>query len=218
MALIQLEGISKEYIMGDSSVVVLANVHETFEAGELVALTGASGAGKSTLMNIIGGLDLPTGGKVFFEGADIYSMSENELNKYRGNEIGFVFQHNYLLDEFSAVENVMLPMLIAGGSETEALSKASNLLTEVGLSHRLSHFPSELSGGEQQRVAVARALINSPKMILADEPTGNLDKANTDAVMEILSSLSQKGVLVVIVTHDEDVASRCTRRIRLVKQ
>ncbi len=217
MSLVQLVDISKEYVIASSTLKVLTNISEQFNTGEIIALTGASGAGKSTLMNIIGGLDTPTSGSVIFDGNDIYSMKENELNKYRGSKMGFVFQHNYLLDEFSAIENVMLPMLIAGGDKKVTEEKAKDILSHVGLADRLHHFPSELSGGEQQRVAVARALINSPKILLADEPTGNLDKANSDAVIDILAGLTKQGVLVIIVTHDEEIANRCDRRIKLVK-
>lgn len=216
--MLELKNVSKSYTIGESSLTVLDGFSETMDEGELIALVGPSGAGKSTLLHIAGGLDAPSGGEVLFQGRDIYALKEAELNKYRGNHVGFVFQSHYLLDDFTALENIMLPKLILGADKKTAVKEAEALIESVGLSDRAAHFPSELSGGEQQRIAVARALINSPKMLLADEPTGNLDRANSDAVMDILVSLSGKGVCVVIVTHDEALASRCRRRIRLEKK
>lgn len=215
--MLELKNISKSYEVGENSLVVLSDFNETIEKGELIAIVGPSGAGKSTLLHIAGGLDAPSGGEVFFEGRSIYSLKEAELNGYRGNSVGFVFQSHYLLDDFTALENVMLPKLILGGDKKSTEKEARALIESVGLSDRLSHFPSELSGGEQQRIAVARALINNPKILLADEPTGNLDRGSSDAVMDILISLSDKGVSVVIVTHDEALSSRCRRLIRLKK-
>lgn len=215
--MLELKNISKSYEVGENSLVVLSDFNETIEKGELIAIVGPSGAGKSTLLHIAGGLDAPSGGEVFFEGRSIYSLKEAELNGYRGNSVGFVFQSHYLLDDFTALENVMLPKLILGGDKKSTEKEARALIESVGLSDRLSHFPSELSGGEQQRIAVARALINNPKILLADEPTGNLDRGSSDAVMDILISLSEKGVSVVIVTHDEALSSRCRRLIRLKK-
>lgn len=215
--MLELKNISKSYEVGENSLVVLSDFNETIEKGELIAIVGPSGAGKSTLLHIAGGLDAPSGGEVFFEGRSIYSLKEADLNGYRGNSVGFVFQSHYLLDDFTALENVMLPKLILGGDKKSTEKEARALIESVGLSDRLSHFPSELSGGEQQRIAVARALINNPKILLADEPTGNLDRGSSDAVMDILISLSEKGVSVVIVTHDEALSSRCRRLIRLKK-
>ena len=215
--MLELKNISKSYEVGENSLFVLSDFNETIEKGELIAIVGPSGAGKSTLLHIAGGLDAPSGGEVFFEGRSIYSLKEAELNGYRGNSVGFVFQSHYLLDDFTALENVMLPKLILGGDKKSTEKEARALIESVGLSDRLSHFPSELSGGEQQRIAVARALINNPKILLADEPTGNLDRGSSDAVMDILISLSEKGVSVVIVTHDEALSSRCRRLIRLKK-
>lgn len=218
MSLLRLENISKTYPMKNGSLTVLSDINETVEEGELIAVVGPSGAGKSTLLHITGGLDKPTGGSVVFDGADIYRMKETELNAYRGAKMGFVFQSHYLMDDFTSLENVMMPMLINATDIAEAEKRGKALIEEVGLSDRLFHYPGELSGGEQQRIAVARALANSPKLILADEPTGNLDKANSEGVFEILSSLSKKGVCVMIVTHDESIADHCHRKIRLEKK
>lgn len=215
--MLEFRNICKRYKIGSSTLTVLDNFNETIKQGELIALVGPSGAGKSTLLHIAGGLDAPSEGEVLFKGRSLYSLKEAELNKYRGSHVGFVFQSHYLLDDFTALENIMLPKLILGGDRKKTGKEAELLLERVGLSDRAGHFPSELSGGEQQRIAVARALINSPVMLFADEPTGNLDKTNSDAVMDILSSLSFQGVCVVVVTHDESLASRCRRRIRLEK-
>ncbi len=215
--MLELKNISKSYNMVDGSLTVLKDFNEVINEGELIALVGPSGAGKSTLMHIAGGLDKPTSGQVLFQGQSIYDFKEADLNNYRGNHVGFVFQSHYLLDDFTAKENIMLPFIILGGNKKDAEIKADELLNSVSLSDRANHYPSELSGGEQQRISVARALVNSPKILLADEPTGNLDRVNSDGVIDILSSLSEKGVSVVIVTHDEAIASRCRRRIRLEK-
>lgn len=218
MALLELTDICKSYPTGKGGeLLVLNNINQSAKEGELIALVGPSGAGKSTLLHIIGALDAPTSGKVVFDGEDIYKMKEAELNKYRGAKMGFVFQSHYLLDDFSSLENVMLPLLINGTSKAKAEEKARELVDRVGLTDRLTHYPSELSGGEQQRVALARALVNSPKLILADEPTGNLDKANSTAVIDILAKLAEEGVCVIVVTHDEEIAEKCHRKIRLEK-
>lgn len=215
--MLELKDISKSYATGENTLTVLDGFNETINEGELIALVGPSGAGKSTLLHIAGGLDAPSGGQVLFEGRSVYSLKEAELNRYRGRHVGFVFQSHYLLDDFTALENIMLPRLILGGDKKNAEKDAKALIESVGLSDRAGHFPFELSGGERQRIAVARALVNGPKILLADEPTGSLDRGNGDAVMDILVSLSEKGVSVVIVTHDEALASRCRRRIRLEK-
>lgn len=218
MPLLELHNICKSYPNGKGGELrVLDNINESAESGELIALVGPSGAGKSTLLHIIGALDVPTSGSVIFDGQDIYKMKEAELNKYRGAKMGFVFQSHYLLDDFTSLENVMLPLLINGSHKQAAEEKARELIDSVGLTDRLSHYPSELSGGEQQRVALARALANSPKLILADEPTGNLDKANSNAVIDILATLAGAGVCVIVVTHDEEIADKCHRKIRLEK-
>lgn len=218
MALLEVKNICKSFTVRDKELIVLDNINESADEGELIALVGPSGAGKSTLMHIMGGLDKPTSGSVIFNGLDICSMSEDNLNKYRGQYMGFIFQFHYLLDDFTALENVMMPMLLNGASKNEASKRALELIKNVGLEDRINHYPSEMSGGEQQRIALSRALINKPKLILADEPTGNLDKANSMLVLDILKKQSENGVCVIIVTHDENIASSCDRKIVLDKR
>ena len=217
MAFLEIKNISKSYEMKDSSLLVIDNFSYTAEKGDLISLTGPSGAGKSTLLHMIGALDKPTKGNILFNGEDLYSKKESELNLYRGKHIGFIFQFHYLLDDFSAIENIMMPMLINNTPKDKAYEKAIKLIESVGLLNRKDHFPNELSGGEQQRIAVARALSMSPDIILADEPTGNLDKANSLAVLEILKKQAENGVCVIIVTHDDVIASECSKHITMQK-
>lgn len=218
MSLLEIRDIRKSFKVRDSELLVLDGINEKAEKGELIALVGPSGAGKSTLMNIIGGLDNPTSGSIIFKGSDIYKMSELELNKYRGRYMGFVFQFHYLLEDFTALENVMMPMLLNGASQNTAKERAFELIEKTGLLDRAGHYPSELSGGEQQRIAVARALSNKPELILADEPTGNLDKHNSAVVLDMLKKQAESGVCVIVVTHDEYIASSCNRQIVLQKR
>lgn len=215
--LLEIKNVSKSFDMKGSSLLVIDNFNFSADKGDLIALTGPSGAGKSTLLHIIGGLDKPTKGSIIFNDIDIYSMKESELNVYRGKNMGFVFQFHYLLEDFTALENIMIPMLIHGAGKQEAEKRAEDLIKSVGLYERKNHYPSELSGGEQQRIAVARALSNKPEIILADEPTGNLDKANSLAVLEILKEQADNGVCVIIVTHDEYIASECRKHIVMQK-
>ena len=217
MAFLEIKNISKSYEMKDSSLLVIDNFSYTAEKGDLISLTGPSGAGKSTLLHMIGALDKPTKGNILFNGEDLYSKKESELNLYRGKHMGFIFQFHYLLDDFSAIENIMMPMLIHNTPKDKAYEKAIKLIESVGLLNRKDHFPNELSGGEQQRIAVARALSMSPDIILADEPTGNLDKANSLAVLEILKKQAENGVCVIIVTHDDFIASECIKHITMQK-
>lgn len=217
MAFLEIKNISKSYEMKDSSLLVIDNFSYTAEKGDLISLTGPSGAGKSTLLHMIGAIDKPTKGNILFNGEDLYSKKESELNLYRGNHMGFIFQFHYLLDDFSAIENIMMPMLINNTPKDKAYEKAIKLIESVGLLNRKDHFPNELSGGEQQRIAVARALSMSPDIILADEPTGNLDKANSLAVLEILKKQAKNGVCVIIVTHDDVIASECSKHITMQK-
>ena len=217
MAFLEIKNISKSYEMKDSSLLVIDNFSYTAEKGDLISLTGPSGAGKSTLLHMIGALDKPTKGNILFNGEDLYSKKESELNLYRGNHMGFIFQFHYLLDDFSAIENIMMPMLINNTPKDKAYEQAIKLIDSVGLLNRKDHFPNELSGGEQQRIAVARALSMSPDIILADEPTGNLDKANSLAVLEILKKQAENGVCVIIVTHDDVIASECSKHITMQK-
>jgi lipoprotein-releasing system ATP-binding protein len=189
----------------------------TFSHGEKVAIVGASGVGKTTLLHVLGTLDRPTAGKVLYEGKDIFNMNEKDLAFFRNREIGFVFQFHHLLPEFNALENTMMPCLIQGLPKREASSLAEAILDVVGLEERLSHKPGELSGGEQQRVAVARALVLGPKVLLADEPTGNLDTKTGESVFDLLQELNQtKGVTLIIVTHNLRLAEKMTRQIQLV--
>ena len=194
---------------------VLKGITMEVKEGELLSIVGASGAGKSTLLHLLGGLDRPDKGDVLYRGDSIFRGSEEELATYRNREVGFVFQFHHLLNEFTALENVMMPCLIARMDREEARERAEELLVRVGLRERLFHRPPELSGGEQQRVAVARALVMSPRILLADEPTGNLDTHTGEEVFSLLRSFNREGVTVVLVTHNEDLARRASRRIRI---
>ena len=195
---------------------VLRGVDLTFSRGEKTAIVGASGVGKTTLLHILGTLDRPTTGKVLYEGKDIYTLNEKDLALFRNREIGFVFQFHHLLPEFSALENTSMPCLIQGNTKREAVSRAEAILTLVGLKERLSHKPGELSGGEQQRVAVARALVLEPKVLLADEPTGNLDTKTGESVFDLLQELNQiRGVTLIVVTHNLKLAEKLSRQIQL---
>jgi len=216
--IIKTEGITKEYQVSKTETLkVLKGIDTEIFEGEVVTIVGPSGAGKSTLLHLIGTLDKPTKGSVTFDGEDVFSLSSNELARFRNTRIGFVFQFHHLLPEFSAVENVCLAGMISGRSMKQVEPKARELLTEVGLGARLDHKPSELSGGEAQRVAIARALINSPKVILADEPTGNLDTKNSDEVMHLIFDLRKKyNQTFVIVTHNEKFAQMTDRTLKMV--
>ncbi|MCC6864729.1 MAG: ABC transporter ATP-binding protein [Ignavibacteria bacterium] len=215
--IIKTQGLTKEYQVSKTETLqVLKGIDTEIYEGEVVTIVGPSGAGKSTLLHIIGTLDKPTDGSVIFDGEDVFKLSSNELAKFRNTRIGFVFQFHHLLPEFSAVENVCLAAMIAGKSLKAAEPKAKEILNEVGLGLRLEHKPSELSGGEAQRVAIARALINSPKVILADEPTGNLDSKNSDEVMNLIFDLRKKyNQTFVIVTHNEKFAEKTDRTLKM---
>jgi len=215
--LIQVQQLLKSYGNGTKRVEVLKGVDLNFSRGERAAIVGASGVGKTTLLHVLGTLDRPTGGKVFYEGKDIYALNEKELALFRNREIGFVFQLHHLLPEFSALENTMMPCLIQGIPKKESAYRAETILTLVGLKERLSHKPGELSGGEQQRVAVARALVLEPKVLLADEPTGNLDTKTGESVFDLLQELNQiKGVTLIVVTHNLKLAGKLSRQIQLI--
>ncbi len=220
MAFLEIQNICKDFIVGSTKLTVLDNINISFEKGEIVALCGPSGAGKSTLMNIIGGLDKPTSGEIIYNGENIISKSETELDNYRGREVGFVFQSSYLLDDFTALENVMMPYQLSFNDDSKTAKKyALKLLEDFQLMDRKDHYPKELSGGEQQRIAVARAIINSPNIILADEPTGNLDRTNSNYLIELLQTLaSEKNITVIVVTHDELIANKLDRIIKLEKK
>lgn len=215
--LIRVEQLYKSFGNGAKQVEVLKGIDLTFFQGESVAIVGASGAGKTTLLHILGTIDRPTSGKVFYEGKDIFTLGEKELAHFRNREIGFVFQFHHLLPEFNALENTMMPCLIQGISKKEAALRAEAILTTVGLKDRLTHKPGELSGGEQQRVAVARALVLEPKVLLADEPTGNLDTKTGESIFTLLRELNQKkGVTLIMVTHNLKLAGELPRQIHLV--
>ncbi|MDY0385337.1 MAG: ABC transporter ATP-binding protein [Geobacter sp.] len=215
--LISLSGLCKSYNMGSSTVEVLRGIDLEIEAGTTTALIGASGAGKSTLLHILGALDRPSSGSVSYKGEELFRRSEQQLADFRNRSIGFVFQFHHLLPEFTALENVLLPALINRQPRKDAEQQARQLLEQVGLGHRLQHRPGELSGGEQQRVAIARALVLGPELLLADEPTGNLDMKTSEAIHELLARLQQEtGITLVVVTHNERLAAGMGRVVRLV--
>ena len=216
MALIELEHLTKTYRMGDVEVHALAGVSLTVERGEFIAVMGSSGSGKSTMMNIMGCLDRPTSGVYRLDGRDVSSPSRSELAHIRNQTLGFVFQSFNLLARTSAVENVALPLIYAGVRRKERMTRATEALSRVGLGARGDHTPSQLSGGQQQRVAIARALVNRPKVILADEPTGNLDSKTSFEVMALLQDLGREGITVVLVTHEPDIAA-CASRVIVMR-
>ena len=219
MSDIILQGLQlgKTYREGDLVTPVFSGIDVQVNAGESVAIVGASGSGKSTLLHLLAGLDRPTEGEVRLMGDDLYRHSEAEKGRLRNRHLGFIYQFHHLLPEFTALENVMMPLLINGTSPQKAMSPAQELLAQVGLSHRLAHKPGELSGGERQRVAVARALVNRPDCILADEPTGNLDEKTADSVFNLLLDLKkQHQTALVIVTHDHRLADKCGRSLELL--
>ncbi|MCC7376823.1 MAG: ABC transporter ATP-binding protein [Verrucomicrobiales bacterium] len=215
--LLKAVDLRKTYQMGRRTVEVLRGASLEVEAGEFVALRGASGSGKSTLLHLLGGLDLPDSGTIQFQGEALDQVGAGRLARFRNQQIGFVFQAYHLLPELDATENVSLPARIMRQPAAEAAQRARQLLERVGLGKRLDHLPTELSGGEQQRVAIARALINHPKIVLADEPTGNLDSATGGDIMDLLASLqSEEGMTLVLVTHDPRVAGRAPKVLELV--
>lgn len=214
---IKVEGLNKVFMTPGGNLHVLKDIDLDVYEGEMVAIMGPSGVGKSTLLHIIGALDRPTSGRVLYDGEEIFMLGNDKLAQFRNRSIGFVFQFHHLLPEFNTIENVMMPCLIGGIHKEEAIERASRLLKEVGLSERLLHKPGELSGGEQQRVAVARSLILKPKVVLADEPTGNLDTKTGEELFNLLNDLNEKkGITFIIVTHNEGLASRCDRIIRML--
>ncbi len=214
--LVLVEDLQRSFVMGKQTVHVLNGITMTIQRGEMVAIIGASGAGKSTLLQIMGTLDRPTKGLVLFDGHNMFAASEAELANFRNRRLGFVFQFHHLLPEFTALENTVLPCLIQREPKPVVIETAKALLAEVGLSHRLHHKPGELSGGEQQRVAVARALIRQPDLVLADEPTGNLDTQTGEELFELLQGLNQRhGTAFIIVTHNEKLSRQTDRLIHL---
>lgn len=213
--IIEIENIVKNYKVGTQVVRALRSVSLNIYKGEYVAIMGASGSGKSTLMNIIGCLDTPTGGKYVLNGKDVSSLRDDELADIRNSEIGFVFQVFNLLPRNTALENVMLPLVYAGIRKNDRRLRAEATLVDVGLEDRMTHRPNELSGGQRQRVAIARALVNKPALLLADEPTGNLDSQISEEIMKLFADIHRKGNTLVMVTHEEDIARHAHRIIRL---
>jgi putative ABC transport system ATP-binding protein len=213
--IIETHDISKVYRMGSETIHALKSVSIKIERGEYVAFMGPSGSGKSTLMNIIGCLDTPTGGQYVLNGNDVSNMTDNELAEVRNKEIGFVFQTFNLLPRQTSLENVALPLIYAGYNKSAREERAQQVLESVGLGNRSKHKPNELSGGQRQRVAIARALVNNPSIILADEPTGNLDTKTSYEIMELFENLHTKGNTIIMVTHEEDIAKYAHRIVRL---
>jgi len=213
--IIEIKGITRDFPLGNETVYVLKGIDLHINKGEYVALMGPSGSGKSTLMNILGCLDTPTSGSYVLNGKDVSKMEDDELAEIRNKEIGFVFQTFNLLPRTTALDNVALPMVYAGHGKDDRNKRATQVLTQVGLSDRMDHKPNQLSGGQRQRVAVARALVNHPSIILADEPTGNLDSKTSVEIMSLFDEIHANGNTVILVTHEEDIAKHAHRIIRL---
>ncbi|HDR1020794.1 TPA: lipoprotein-releasing ABC transporter ATP-binding protein LolD [Pasteurella multocida] len=212
--LLHCKNINKFYQEGSQQTHVLKDVSFSMNAGELVAIVGSSGSGKSTLLHTLGGLDQPTSGEVFINRQSLQRADANELASLRNQYLGFVYQFHHLMADFTALENVMMPMLIGKQNKAEAQARAEKMLSAVGLSHRISHRPSALSGGERQRVAIARALVNKPALVLADEPTGNLDRKTTESIFELIQQLNQEqNIAFLLVTHDLGLAEKLSRRL-----
>lgn len=215
MSLINITNIKRDFVLGSEIINVLKGVNLQINKGEYVALMGPSGSGKSTLMNLLGCLDTPTSGQYILNGNDVSQMTDDSLAEIRNKEIGFVFQTFNLLPRTTALDNVALPMIYAGYSKSERVARATEVLTQVGLHDRMDHEPNQLSGGQRQRVAVARALVNKPSIILADEPTGNLDSKTSVEIMNLFNEIHANGNTVILVTHEEDIAAYAHRIIRL---
>jgi len=213
--IIKLQNVCKNFQMGDSVVHAVESIDLDIKKGDFIAIVGPSGSGKSTMMNLVGALDLATEGEIYLDGQDIEHLEESELAQIRGRKIGFVFQTFNLIPTLTALGNVMLPMMFQDYTEDEREERGRKLLEDLGMGHRLEHLPPELSGGERQRVAIARALANNPDVILADEPTGNLDTKTGDDVMQILKNLNNEGKTIIMVTHDMEKAAQAKKIVRL---
>ena len=213
--IIKLQDVKKEYLMGDSTINALDGVNVAINKGDFIAIIGPSGSGKSTMMNMVGALDMPTSGKIFLDGKNVAQMHESDLAQIRGRKIGFIFQTFNLIPTLTALENVSLPMMFQGTGKKERTRKAMELLEKVGLGDRENHLPSELSGGQRQRVAIARSLANNPDVILADEPTGNLDSKTGKEILELFVELNKEGKTIIIVTHDDDVAKKARKVLKM---
>ncbi|MBU2871579.1 lipoprotein-releasing ABC transporter ATP-binding protein LolD [Colwellia sp. E2M01] len=215
---LECKGLSKSYKQGDIETHVLKDLALSVDKGELLAVVGSSGCGKSTFLHLAGALDTPSSGKVLINDVDIHQLSDKERAKFRNEHIGFIYQFHHLMMEFTAQENVAMPLMIKGGSSKQALAAAKEMLEQVGLSHRIDYRPAQLSGGERQRVAIARALVTKPSLVLADEPTGNLDSDTAEQIYQLIRSLNDSAnTSFVIVTHDLALASRMDRQVKLVK-
>lgn len=215
MSLIKIRNITRDFPLGQEIVKVLKGIDLDIDRGEYVALMGPSGSGKSTLMNLLGCLDTPTSGSYELNGKNVSNMTDDDLAEIRNKEIGFVFQTFNLLPRTTALENVALPMIYAGASKSDRTERAKQVLTDVGLADRMDHKPNQLSGGQRQRVAVGRALVNKPSIILADEPTGNLDSKTSEEIMNLFNDIHKAGNTVILVTHEEEIAKNAHRIIRL---
>ncbi len=215
--ILKLEDVSKYYEMGDNVVKALDDINVEIMEGDFVAIMGPSGSGKSTAMNLTGSLDLPTNGRIYLDGQDIKKLEESEIAQIRGKKIGFIFQSFNLIQNLTAKENVMLPMLFQGADIKSRNKRAEELLKLVELENRMEHYPNQLSGGQQQRVAIARALANNPEIILADEPTGNLDTKTGEMVMDFLEKLNQQGKTIIVITHEPELAEAHARKIYSIK-
>jgi len=216
--LVRIEGLAKTYLVGDRRLDVLRGIDLEIGEGEMLALTGPSGAGKSTFLHVLGTLDAPSAGRVLYRGEDVFEKDDDALARFRNETVGFVFQSHHLLPEFTALENAMMPSLVRRIPRVEARKRAQEVLSLVGLSERMEHKPGELSGGEQQRVALARAICLEPQLLLADEPTGNLDPQTAEGIHALLVDLNTRlGITAVVVTHNERLATSLPRRVRLVQ-
>jgi putative ABC transport system ATP-binding protein len=216
MALAEFRNIWKTYEMGDTLLHALRGISFTLERGEMISIMGPSGSGKSTVLNLLGCLDTPTRGQYFLGGRDVSKLDDDALSEIRAKEIGFIFQSYNLITQLNVIENIEVPLYYQGISEHESYERALDLAEMVGLGHRLGHVPTELSGGERQRVGIARALANSPLIVLADEPTGNLDTKTGGQILDLLTKLNRDGVTMIVVTHDPDIAAITHRTLRLV--
>lgn len=212
---IQIEKVTKTFPSGDGKVHAIKDITFSLDEAESMAIVGPSGSGKSTLLNIIGGLEKPNAGKVHINGQSMSELTDNQLSKFRNMSIGFIFQFFNLQDYSNALENVALPLILSGAREKIAKKRATELLTKMGLEHRIKHYPRQLSGGEMQRVAIARSLANNPKILLADEPTANLDKESAENVLNLFDDIAKSGVSVVVITHDPEVSKKFKNILRL---
>lgn len=210
--ILQMEHVYKNYIQGEMDVPVLKDINFTVDEGEYIAITGPSGSGKTTMMNLIGALDIATSGTMIFDGEDIGGFTDNQLSDLRLHKLGFVFQTFELLGSMTALKNVTMPLMYASVSNQERIERASEALERVGLKERMNFKPNQLSGGQKQRVAIARAIINRPRLLLADEPTGALDSASGEAVMELFSELNNEGMTIIMITHDSEIAAHAKRQ------